>query len=326
MTMKRFVGIAAGLAASIVIGLGSASAADKASLRLNWQLLGFHAPFYYGVEKGFYRDEGIDLTINEGRGGAATAQALGANSDTFGIVDAGTVIVSVSKGIPIKTVMSLMNSGIFAVVAREDAKIQTAKDLEGKTISITAGDALTALFPAVVAANKLDASKIKLVNVDAAAKVVAVLEKRADATLGSVDAQSFVMEAQGVPASVLSFDDLGVKLVGLTLVTNDQTAAKSPDLVKRFARATQKTFAEAAKDPDGVIAAALKSKPVLDPKILRQQMDVSLAKMESPNTKGKPIGVGAEADWANTLKLLKTYQGVETDKPASAFFTNAYVE
>lgn len=326
MTIKRILGIAAGLAASMAIGLGSAAAADKASLRLNWQLLGFHAPFYYGVEKGFYRDEGIDLTINEGRGGAATAQALGANSDTFGIVDAGTLIVAASKGLPIKTVMSLMNSGIFAVVARKDANIQTAKDLEGKTISITAGDALTALFPAVVAANKLDVSKIKLVNVDAAAKVVAVLEKRADATLGSVDAQSFVMEAQGVPASVMSFDDLGVNLVGLTVVTNNQTAEKSPDLVKRFARATQKTFAEARKDPEGVVAAALKSKPVLDPKILRQQMDVSLSKMESPNTKGKPIGVGSEADWANTLSLLKTYQGVETDKPATAFFTNAFVQ
>ncbi|CAH1654491.1 ABC transporter substrate-binding protein [Chelatococcus asaccharovorans] len=326
MTIKRILGIAAGLAASMAIGLGSAAAADQASLRLNWQLLGFHAPFYYGVEKGFYRDEGIDLTINEGRGGAATAQALGANGDTFGIVDAGTLIVAASKGLPIKTVMSLMNSGIFAVVAREDANIKTAKDLEGKTISITAGDALTALFPAVVAANKLDASKIKLVNVDAAAKVVAVLEKRADATLGSVDAQSFVMEAQGVPASVMAFDDLGVSLVGLTVITNNQTAEKSPDLVKRFARATQKTFAEAKKDPEGVIAAALKSKPVLDAKILRQQMDVSLAKMESPNTKGKPIGAGSEADWANTLSLLKTYQGVETDKPATAFFTNAFVE
>lgn len=326
MKMKRVISIAACAAASLMLGLGAASAADKASLRLNWQLLGFHAPFYYGVEKGFYRDEGIDLTINEGRGGAATAQALGANSDTFGIVDAGTVIVSVSKGIPIKTVMSLMNSGIFAVVARKDANITTGKDLEGKTISITAGDALTALFPAIIAANKLDASKIKLVNVDAAAKVVAVLEKRADATLGSVDAQSFVMEAQGVPASVLSFDDLGVKLVGLTVVANDQTAAKSPDLVKRFARATRKAFEAAAKDGDGVIAAALKSKPELDAKILRQQMDVSLSKMESPNTKGKPIGVGAEADWATTLQLLKTYQGVETSKPASAFFTNAFVE
>jgi NitT/TauT family transport system substrate-binding protein len=53
-----------GLLAAI-LALGSiASAADTASLRLNWYLGGLHSPFYLGVERGFYRDEGIDLTLN----------------------------------------------------------------------------------------------------------------------------------------------------------------------------------------------------------------------------------------------------------------------
>ncbi|MBN9076165.1 MAG: ABC transporter substrate-binding protein [Rhizobiales bacterium] len=303
-----------------------ALAQDKATLRLNWQLLGFHAPFYYGVEKGYYKDEGIDLKIFEGRGGAATAQAIGAKSDTFGVVDGGTEIVSVTRGIPIETVMSVMNSGLFAVVSRKDANIRTAKDLEGKTISVTAGDALTQLFPAVISYNKLDESKIKLVNVDAASKVVAVLEKRADATLGSVDAQSFVMEAKGVPASVLSYDDLGVKLVGLGIVANMDTIKDSPDLVKRFVKATRKSFEEALKNPDAAVAAAVKVKPELDAKVLRQQMDVSLSKLESPNTKGEPIGVGSVKDWDNTVALLKKYQNLETDKTGADFFTNDYAQ
>jgi NitT/TauT family transport system substrate-binding protein len=325
MSKLHKFGLAVGLAAAM-LGLSPAHAQDKATLRLNWQLLGFHAPFYYGVDKGFYKEEGIDLTVSEGRGGAATAQAIGAGSDTFGLVDAGTVIVSASKGIPIKSVMSLMNSGVFAVVAREESNINTAKDLEGKTIAVTAGDALTQLFPAVVAFNKLDESKINFVNVDAASKVVAVLEKRADATLGSIDAQSFVMEAKGVPASVLSYDDLGVKLVGFTLVANDQTIASNPGLVKRFVRATRKSFEEALKDRDGAVAAAVKVKPELDPKVVRQQMDVSLAKLESANTAGKPLGIGAVIDWDNTLGLLKTYQSLETDKTGADFFTNDYAE
>ena len=318
-------GLLAGMAVAM-LGASPASAEDKASLRLNWQLLGFHAPFYYGVDKGYYKEEGIDLTVSEGRGGGATAQAIGAGSDTFGLVDAGTVIVSVSKGIPIKAVMSLMNSGVFAVVSRKDANINTAKDLEGKTISVTAGDALTALFPAVVSYNKLDESKIKFVNVDAASKVVAVLEKRADATLGSIDAQSFVMEAKGVPASVLSYDDLGVKLVGFSLVANESTLASSPDLVKRFVKATRKSFDAALKDRDGAVAAAVKFKPELDAAVVRQQMDVSLAKLESANTVGKPLGIGAVADWDNTLNLLKTYQKIETSRTGADFFTNDYAE
>jgi len=192
------------LCAALALATPLAAAQEAASLRLNWQLLGFHAPFYLGVERGFYREAGINLTINEGRGGAVTAQAVGAKSDQFGIVDGGTTIVSAVRGVPIRTVMSLMNSGIFAVVARADANIRSAKDLEGKAIAITAGDALTQLWPAVVKVNKLDSSKIRLVNVDPAGKVIATLEKRTDALLGSIDAQSFQIEAKGVKTSILS--------------------------------------------------------------------------------------------------------------------------
>jgi hypothetical protein len=196
-------------AGALVLAIPSAVAQDTVSLRLNWQILGFHAPFYLGVERGFYREAGINLTVNEGRGGAVTAQAIGAKSDQFGIVDGGTTIVSAVRGIPIRTVMSLMNSGIFAVVARADANIRTAKDLEGKSIAVTAGDALTQLWPAVVRVNKLDPSRIRLVNVDPAGKVIATLEKRTDALLGSIDAQSFQIEAKGVKTSMLSYDDGG---------------------------------------------------------------------------------------------------------------------
>ena len=301
-----------------------AFAQDAVSLRLNWQLLGFHAPFYLGVERGFYREAGINLTINEGRGGAVTAQAVGAKSDQFGIVDGGTTIVSAVRGVPIRTVMSLMNSGIFAVVARADANIRTAKDLEGKAIAVTAGDALTQLWPAVVKANKLDSSKIRLVNVDPAGKVIATLEKRTDALLGSIDAQSFQIEAKGVKTSMLSYDDLGVRLVGLTVVTHEDTIKGNPDLIRRFVLATRKSFEAAIADPQAAVRAAVKVKPELDPNSVLLQMQASLSKFSSPSTAGLPIGVGAEADWKSTLDLLNEFQGIKTDRPAASFFTNNF--
>lgn len=312
------------VSAALALTAPLAFAQDAVSLRLNWQLLGFHAPFYLGVERGFYREAGINLTINEGRGGAVTAQAVGAKSDQFGIVDGGTTIVSAVRGVPIRTVMSLMNSGIFAVVARADANIRTAKDLEGKAIAVTAGDALTQLWPAVVKANKLDSSKIRLVNVDPAGKVIATLEKRTDALLGSIDAQSFQIEAKGVKTSMLSYDDLGVRLVGLTVVTHEDTIKGNPDLIRRFVLATRKSFEAAIADPQAAVRAAVKVKPELDPNSVLLQMQASLSKFSSPSTAGLPIGVGAEADWKSTLDLLNEFQGIKTDRPAASFFTNNF--
>ena len=94
-----------------LLALGTAAqAADAVSLRLNWYLGGLHVPFYYGKDKGYFAEEGIDLTINEGRGSVAAAQAIAAGSDTFGMADAGTLMLTASKGADIKAVMSLLNT------------------------------------------------------------------------------------------------------------------------------------------------------------------------------------------------------------------------
>src|SRR4026209_716136 len=116
------------LAASTVV----APAQDAVTFRLNWYMGGLHVPFYYGKEKGFYKEEGIDLTINEGRGSANTVQVVAAGSDTFGLADSSSVVATAAKGAEIKSVMSLLNSTGFSVVSLAETGIKTPKDLEGK--------------------------------------------------------------------------------------------------------------------------------------------------------------------------------------------------
>ena len=152
-------------------------AQDKVSFRMNWYLGGLHVPFYYGKDRGFYSAEGIDLTLNEGRGSANTVQVVAAGSDTFGLADSSSVITTASKGADVKSVMSLLNSTGFAVISMASTGIRTPKDLEGKRLAVSPGDPLGQLFQALAAVNKLDMSKISLVQVDPAAKVVSVLEK-----------------------------------------------------------------------------------------------------------------------------------------------------
>ena len=80
----KLASIAAAALAALA-AVTSAHAEDKVSLRLNWYLGGLHVPFYYGKEKGIYAAEGIDLTINEGRGSANTVQVVAAGSDTVAV-------------------------------------------------------------------------------------------------------------------------------------------------------------------------------------------------------------------------------------------------
>src|SRR5205085_10847174 len=142
MKLKTIIGALAVLAASATVAL----AQDAVSLRLNWYMGGLHVPFYYGKERGFYKEEGIDLTINEGRGSANTVQVVAAGSDTFGLADSSSVIATAAKGAEIKSVMSLLNSTGFSVVSLASAEIKTLKDLEGKQLDVSPGEPLGQLF------------------------------------------------------------------------------------------------------------------------------------------------------------------------------------
>ncbi len=326
MFARKILSMAATAAVTLGITAGAAWSADKVSLRLNWYMVGFHAPIYMGKEKGFFSDVGIDLTINEGRGSGVSTQIIGAKSDTFGLADAGTMILAATKGIPIRAVMSPMNTSPFGVISLAETGIRTAKDLEGKRLAVTAGDSLTQLFPAVIKANNLDKSKIKMIFVDPAGKVVSVLEKKADALLGSADAQFFQIESKGKKAAALNFADIGVNTVGISVIAHHDTIKNQADLTKRFVAAMQRSYEAGMADPDAAIASAKRAKPDINAKALKGQLMVDLPLIESPASKGKGIGYAAAEDWGRTLNLMKKYRGLKTDLPASAFYTNDFLK
>ncbi|MBI3503892.1 MAG: ABC transporter substrate-binding protein [Proteobacteria bacterium] len=313
-----------GLAAAFAAMAGPAGAQDAASLRLNWYLGGLHVPYYYGVERGFFKAEGIDLTINEGRGSANTVQVVGAGSDTFGMADSSSVVTAITKGVEIKSVMSLLNSTGFSVVSLASTGIRTPKDLEGKSLAVSPGDPLGQLFRAMAAHNKLDMDKIRFVQVDPAAKVVTVLEKRADALLGGADDQYFLIKYKGVEPAALRYADHGANIVGMTIMASNATIKAKPDMVRRFVRASIKSWEEARKNPDAAVDVAMKVKPDLNRQSTKDQMLVDFDLLDSPNNKGR-LGFGVKADWDQTIDLLKKYRELETKDDWTAFHTNEFL-
>jgi NitT/TauT family transport system substrate-binding protein len=321
--MKRAV-VAILLGAAFAAVGGSAAAQEAVSLRLNWYLGGLHVPFYYGKERGFYKAEGIDLTINEGRGSANTVQVVAAGSDTFGMADSSSVITTVAKGAEIRSVMSLLNSTGFSVVSLAEAGIKTPKDLEGKRVAVSPGDPLGALLQAVCRANNVDCGKISMVQVDPAAKVVSVLEKKADALLGGADDQYFLIKQRGFQPAAMRYADWGANIVGMTIVARTELIKSKPDLVRRFVRASVQSWEEAKKNPGAAVDAALKVKPDLNRQSTLDQLMVDIELLDSKNSKGR-VGWGAQADWDQTLTILKQYRDLKTDSPWTAFHTNEFV-
>jgi NitT/TauT family transport system substrate-binding protein len=313
-----------GLAASVMTA-APAGAQEKVTFRMNWYWGGIHAPFALAKERGYFEQAGVNVEILEGRGSATTVQLVGTKSDTFGWADGVTLTQNAVKGVPVKAVATILNVLPYAVVSLEEKNIRTVKDLEGKTLAITPGDGLTQTWPAVVAANKLNPDSIKLLHLDPKAKIPAVTEKRADALLGGADDQPIAMEVKGFKTRVLKFSDLGVPTVGFTILAHQDTIKERPDLVRKVVAASVRGFEEALKDPEAAVKALMKLAPLADAEIVRRQLAVDLSLLFSAANKDRRLGFGPPEDWQATLDVLKKYRGVETNLPATAFYTNEFL-
>ncbi len=321
--MRRWhLGLAITLAA---LQIGVAHADEPATLRLNWLAYGFHSPFYLGVIRGLYHQQGIDLTIGEGQGSGRAVQTVAAGSDTFGLADGTSIVTGVVRGVPVQAVMGIMNKNPNGVIVRRDSGITDFAGLAGQTVAATTGEASLTVFPAALRSQHMPGDAVHFLHVDGAAKLVAVLEKRAIGMLGGVENQALILQQRGLPVSTLLFSDVGVNSIGLAILTSSHTEKTNPDLVRHFVAATRASFEMAERDPEAAITALLAAKPTLEHDLSMAQLRAGMSLMHSGHGLTQPIGWMAPQDWSDTLALMKGYQGLETDLPANAFWTDAFL-
>lgn len=319
---------AAALAVLAVVALAGSrpvDAGEKATFRMNWYWRGVQAPFALAVSRGYFAEAGIDMELLEGRGSAITVQAVGAKADTFGFVDGFTLMLSVTRGVPIRAVATMLGVSSFALVSLEEAGIRSVRDLEGRTLGVTPGDGHTQVWPAVVAANGVRAESIRLVHMDPKAKMSALAQRQVDAVLGSAADIPVTLGLRGVRTKVLTFAELGVPAVGSTIAAHEDTIRERPDLVRRVVAASIRGFEEAARDPEQAAQALGRIAPLVELGTARQQLAVDLSFMFSSANGRRRVGYSPPEDWETTLGLLKKHRAIETSLPASAFYTNAFL-
>src|SRR5438046_8460172 len=148
-TRNIFRLIAAVAAMAALNASARAQTLDKFQFRLNWTLYGEHAPFFVALDKGFYKEEGLDVEILEGSGSTTVAQLVSNLTNPVAYVDAATMMRGVGTGLPIKAVGVTHQQSPMPFIYRADAPRPTKIDeIKGSRIAITAGDASLAIFTA----------------------------------------------------------------------------------------------------------------------------------------------------------------------------------
>jgi NitT/TauT family transport system substrate-binding protein len=321
---------AVGAVAVLVAALGStapqalsAVGAEKATLTLNFLAGGPQAGFMYAKALGYYRDAGIDLTIQEGQGSITTAQIVASNRTDFGYADAPSAMAVRAKGGPIKIVAAILQTNAFAIVSLKKENITRVGDLVGKTIAVQPGTAQTALLDAVFSANHIAKDQVKIINVDPSALVGTLLQGKADAILAGADFQSIQLRDRGVEINELFYRDIGVPTVGLSIVVNNELIRRDPGLVARFVEASLRGWDAARAHPDAAAQAVADQFPAAGTKDqFLKQLQVDVKFLCAPGATA--LGAPPAAVWNRTVDLLVAYQHLPR-LPISDFFTPQFL-
>jgi len=331
--MKRATRLIAGAVALGFVGVAAAHAEDDVRLRLNWMWYGSHAPFALGKDKGYFKDDGINLDIRSGNG-SGSAHRLVANGDSqFSYGSCAAMLNLAAQGAPLISVGVIDATGTEAIIVRPDTGIKTIQDLKGKTILTTANAGVNTFFPLVLKNAGLSESDVHVTSVPEGALVSSYLQGAGGAVgmLGGLDDKPAEIKANGGADPVtFPYSEYGINQVGYCIVTTKDMVANNPDLVKRFMDGTVKSYADAEKDPDAAINAMadIVGGTMAEDEgkaQARQVLDVTLGILYSPNNKDKRLGYNVPADWESMLSLMKEYNSLETDQPATAFYTNDFV-
>lgn len=302
---------------------------DEVTLRLSWRWKAEFAPIVLTDDEGFFEEQHIDVELLEGQGSGEGVTLIGNKTDDFGYLAIPTIAIGISKGVPIQVVSALMAKHPSALAFYESQGIEEPKDLEGKSIALSAGEAFTVLWPSFAERWDIDTDAVQQVQLDPGIKSQAFLDGDIDVIPVFVNNElPQLRNTADEPVGALLVSEWGFNSLANGIVTHEDMISENPGLVCRFVAALAKGYAYSQENPEEALDAVLARSEELasQPReVLLEQVALTLELVSSPNAEGMPIGWMADEDWNATVDpLVET--GAMEDRPANdAFYTNEFI-
>lgn len=298
---------------------------QDASLRLDWVPGPHHVGPALALERGYYAAEGINLRIGEGTGSAVTVQAVATGQDTFGFADAGQMVLAVGRGAPVKMIANTTQKSPVGVIYLPPTPINSPQDLAGKTIGAAPGDGSLPALPAVARVNGVDPDSYRIVTIEAATKIPALLQRRVDAIVGYRFGDYLRAWVNNHDVRIHLYADWGVNTLGNGYLAQERTLQERPDLALGFTRATMRGWKDAQADPQAGIQALMRQFPATNEEFVQIGLPMVIEHFYNEDTQGRPLGWMAERSWQQTVDILRTYGGLEGNPDISSLYTNDFI-
>jgi NitT/TauT family transport system substrate-binding protein len=328
MLAKTGVALLGGALLGCALLSGAATAGETTiKFTLGWKTQGSDAGFFYAQDHGFFKEEGLNVVIDQGEGSGATVTRIMSGAYDAGFGDVNAIIQNAParpQDAPVMVYM-MFNQPPFAIVAKKTSGIRTIKDFEGHTLGGAQGTPTTRLLPIFVRRNGLDSDRIKVTNMAPNLQEPMLIKGDIDAALvfNITSYFNLLLNRQDPDKdySWFSFGDYGMDLYSNGVMVSRKLLASNPKAVAGLVRAINRGVIAVAKDQDAAMKATLNFDNLINVDIEKRRLQYSFEKL-IVSAEMKEIGVGDVKDdrMARAIAIVvEGYQLPRTPAPSEVF-------
>ncbi|MBO0140732.1 ABC transporter substrate-binding protein [Agrobacterium sp. Ap1] len=334
MLTRRYLTKLAALA-TVALGTGFSGAAfaeTNIKFTLDWKFEGPAAGFLLAVDKGYFKQEGLNVTIDTGNGSVEAIPRVATGTYQMGFGDINSLIKFLDEdpSQKVKAAMMIYERPTFAVVGRKSLGITTdPKSLEGKKLGAPPPDGAFAQWKAFKQVAKIDDSKITIESIGFPVREPMLAKGDVDAVFGFAFSVILNLKAQGIAdddiATILMAEH-GLNLYGNSVLVNTDFAKENPEAVKGFMKALAKGFAAAVANPKEGVDAVLKRNETLNPDIEIQRLNMANAmNIKTPYVVENGFGGVDMARLSASIDTLKISMGLKGAVKAEQVFDASFL-
>ena len=283
-------------AAVAMLAFGAAQAATPVKFQLDWRFEGPSAMFLVPAAKGYFKDAGLDVTVDSGNGSGAAVTRVASGTYDMGFADLAALMEfhANNPDAPNKpvAVMMVYNNTPASVMALKKSGIKTPADLSGKKLGAPVFDAGRRAFPIFQQANNV--TNVQWTAMDPPLRETMLVRGDVDAITGFTFTSLLNIEARGVPpadVTVMAYPDFGVKLYGNAIIASPKMIKENPEAIKAFLAAFAKGAKEVIADPAKAIEAVKARDGIINTQLEVRRLQLAIdTVINSPSAREEGFG------------------------------------
>ena len=321
--MKRAILIAA-LAASILAISVSAGAQRKITVMLDWVANTNHTGIFVALEKGYYKDAGLDVEVLEQSQGLPVEQLVAAGKVDFGISSQEWAMAAMAEGLPIVSVAAIIQHNTTAYVSLKKAGITRARDFQGKRYASWGLPLEKAMISDVVKSDSGDPSKLKELIIGSI-DLLAILGRDVDIAWIFMGWQGIEAKQRGIELNTVMLRDIPSIPDYYTpiIIASRRTVDAQGKDAKAFMAATSRGYTYAAENPAEAAKILIKRSPEINQKLATESQEwLSPRYIED----APAWGVQKASVWKGLYDWMVGHGLIASGLDSSRFFTNGLLQ